>query len=122
QRVTLTQAQAVDLMQRSNLVNLALDQQNHWRFNCNATVTMYGSNGQPLPVQTGQGNGTWTYQRAEGPPPFHYIQVAQGQQPAAALEDLFQNRDKYGIDCATGVTVLNLRAQLETLRQQMGSD
>src|SRR5262249_44675523 len=108
--------------QRSNIVNHALTGP-RWAANgYTGTPQLRTASGAPITATAGQGNGTWTYAPMPGSPSTLVIKPAEGVTPAQAVEHMFTNPNQYAFDCAAGVRVLNLRAELDTLRQMHGNE
>jgi hypothetical protein len=121
QSVTLTQAQAADIMQRTNIVNNALNG-THWRSNgYSDQPQIVGSNGQVVPWQSGQGNGVWQYATVPGTNRLGIVPAA-GVTPAQAVDDLLAHQGSYRFDCGGGARALNMISELQTLRQMHGTE
>ncbi len=94
----------LDGQYRANVVRAAEQAGDGWPFESSPTPRLLGP------------SDSWQMGTRELDGQLHNVlEIKPGVDPSQAVQDLFQSRQSYGLDCATAVRAVGLKAELDTV-------
>ncbi|MGE0492201.1 MAG: hypothetical protein AB7S38_23520 [Vulcanimicrobiota bacterium] len=92
---------------RQNIVKAAEQAGDGWAFTPSPTPQLRDDRGRLV-----EGNDYWELARQDD---HQVLKLRQGADASQAVDDLFENKQRYALDCATAIRALGLKAELDTV-------